>query len=159
MRISALSFHPLHRPSWRSGGATAHERWSWDFVADGTRLSTVFSGDRMAALGAGTPAWNQQVAEKLLGHSDPDLPPNRVALYVCPECFDLGCGAITAALERTPDRVTWSDFRLENDLRDLVDPRKFAIGPFTFDRAAYEAAIRAASVTPVGPSAVPLLAS
>jgi hypothetical protein len=45
---------------------------------------------------------------RLQGETQPDYPPNRVAIYVCPECGDLGCGAITVAVSREEGTVIWS---------------------------------------------------
>jgi hypothetical protein len=41
-------------------------------------------------------------------------------LYVCPECGDLGCGALTAKVGRDGDYIVWSDFAFETGLD--VDP-------------------------------------
>ena len=42
---------------------------------------------------------------RLLGRLPADLPPGRVAVFVCPECADLGCGAVTVRLELQDDVV------------------------------------------------------
>ena len=80
----------------------------------------------------------------LLRERPPELASGRVPLFVCPVCGDLGCGAITAAVEWTADTVVWRDLRWEvnyetdeDDDEDLV----FA-GPLIFDRAQYEAEVR-----------------
>src|SRR5215216_2128667 len=96
--LSRLELAPLHRPGWRSGDVSVTERWSWDFVVDGRSLNAHISDDVAGVLGWGDAAWEEGVVEKLLGRAPPDLPPDRVALYVCPECGDLGCGAVTASL-------------------------------------------------------------
>lgn len=57
------------------------------------------------------------------------LDTGRVYLYVCGECGDLGCGAITAALEVKPDRITWSQFAWE-DGYDPVEPIENAPASF-----------------------------
>jgi len=55
---------------------------------------------------AGFPA---EAVGQLLGEVSSSLPDGRVALYVCPECGDLGCGAVTALVERANDDVVWRD--------------------------------------------------
>ena len=35
-----------------------------------------------------------------------------MAIYVCPICGDLECGAITARIEREADEIVWRDFAL-----------------------------------------------
>jgi hypothetical protein len=36
-------------------------------------------------------------------------------MYVCAECGDLGCGAVTAAVEVGDDKVVWRDFGYQNN--------------------------------------------
>jgi hypothetical protein len=61
----------------------------------------------------------------------------RVALLGC-ECGESGCWPFVARIDAGDDRVTW---------RDFAQPQRpqwsyAGFGPFVFDRAAYEAAIR-----------------
>jgi hypothetical protein len=76
---------------------------------------------------------------------DPRLEPGRAALLLCAECGDLDCGAVTARVTASDERVTWTDFRWDgasetepDDLLPELDPG------FTFDRHAYERTIREA---------------
>ena len=73
-----------------------------------------------------------------LGEPDPILEERgRAAVLTC-TCRCYGCGGAAARITiEDDDVVTWSDFRLANS--DTLVP----IGPFRFDRAAYEAAIAA----------------
>ncbi|MFD0662877.1 hypothetical protein [Thermocatellispora tengchongensis] len=58
---------------------------------------------------------------------------------MCPECGDLGCGAVTAAVEFSPGQVVWRDLGRQTDYCDQVDHDAFSgIGPFVFERAPYE---------------------
>jgi hypothetical protein len=65
-------------------------------------------------------------------------------LFVCPECGDLGCGAITVAISAHGDTITWSDFRYENNYDATITTRYADVGPFRFDAAAYRNALEAA---------------
>jgi hypothetical protein len=67
------------------------------------------------------------------------LAPGRIPLLVCAVDGDLGCGALTAALDVGAAEVTWSDFLWEVG---IVEPRpvEHLDQPVTFDRAHYEAA-------------------
>lgn len=85
-----------------------------DFVIDGVPLA-----DRIRRLGFDmvSPLWvNNATAapsvlesvERLLGRLPGDAPLGRVSVYVCAECGDLGCGAVTVQLSFTAQCVTWS---------------------------------------------------
>lgn len=63
----------------------------------------------------------------------------RVAVLTC-TCGNFGCGEATALVEFEDGRVRWSDFHGAN-FGAPVD-----LGPFEFDRAAYDAALAAAQV-------------
>ncbi|MGW0590039.1 hypothetical protein [Streptosporangium sp. NPDC002607] len=79
---------------------------------------------------------------RLLGRCESPLDDGRVPLYVCPECGDLGCGALTVVVEVSSDHVVWRDLGWQTDYCDEVDYDDFTtIGPFVFERAQYEAAL------------------
>lgn len=67
------------------------------------------------------------------------LAPGRIPLLVCAVDGDLGCGALTTALDVGAAEVTWSDFLWEDG---IFDPRpvEHLDRPVTFGRANYEAA-------------------
>jgi hypothetical protein len=56
-----------------------------------------------------------KAVDRLSLESDADLPNDRRSLFVCAECGDLGCGAITISVKRAVDTVVWSDFGYENN--------------------------------------------
>ena len=153
--LARFELAPLHR----RGGGGKTERWTWDFVVDGRSLHAQVGGDVVGALGWGDAASQAAVVEKLMARAAPDLPPDRVALYICPECGDLSCGAVTASVVREGDIVTWRDFAWERDWEDAPDHgERIAVGPFRFDRGAYGRVLRAAAQTPPGPGTPPLAA-
>lgn len=152
--LSRLELAPLHRP--RSGGKT--ERWSWDFLVDGKSLHARIGGDVIGALGWGDAAWESAVIERLQGRAAPDFPPDRVALYVCPECGELDCGAVTASVTRDGDVFTWSNFAFQNGLEIANDLQRIALEPFLFDRSAYGRLLREALRNTPGPESLPLTA-
>lgn len=100
------------------GNVTKHpESHYLDFVIDGHALTEQLP----MAHGMVTPlnrAWLSTVGEaieQLQGARDTSgLPPRRIAVFVCGQCGDLGCGAITAALHLEPGRASWSDFAYDN---------------------------------------------
>ena len=72
-----------------------------------------------------------------LGRPEPELAEDgRAAVLTC-TCRIYGCGGTSARINIMDDVVTWDDFRHANSRRIVP------IGPFTFDRRAYEAAIAA----------------
>jgi hypothetical protein len=72
----------------------------------------------------------------LLGRPSDDLAiDGRSALFICPECGDLGCGAVLARITVREDVVVWDDF-IHGNTWDPEDTR-FSL-EFTFDRVAYE---------------------
>jgi hypothetical protein len=137
---SRLELASLHRRGGISeGGGRVTERFSTDFVVDDHRLSALVNRDVASCLGWGDRAWQDQVVKKLLLRGEPDFLPNRYALYVCPECGDLGCGALSAVVERDGEFVVWRDFAWANNYEEMVDRGGFEhLGPFRFEFIAYE---------------------
>lgn len=70
------------------------------------------------------------VARLLLG-APPDLASGRVSLYVCPDCGDLSCGAVTVCIQRNADVVTQSDFWHEGNHEGVVSDNRLLedLGP------------------------------
>jgi hypothetical protein len=54
------------------------------------------------------------------------------SIYGCPECGDIGCGAITVTIIKSDNSYTWTEFGYENNhapqMMDLDSYR--AVGPF-----------------------------
>ncbi|MEH2541929.1 hypothetical protein V1278_005049 [Bradyrhizobium sp. AZCC 1577] len=67
---------------------------------------------------------------------------HRVSLFVCPECGDLACGAITVFVSRNDVVVQWSDFAYDNGYE--AGTKLTHVGPFEFEWSAYLTAIRRA---------------
>ena len=149
--VSRLELALLHRPGRKlSEAAYETERVSFDFVVDDQRLSALIPRDVASCLGWGTPAAQSQNVAKILLRGEPDVPPNRYALYVCPECGDLGCGALTAVIERDGDAIIWRDFAWQNNYEDKVWREGFEdLGQFRFDAPSYERLLLGASLSSV----------
>jgi hypothetical protein len=80
---------------------------------------------------------------QLLGDAPGDLQDGRVAAFVCPECGDLRCGAITVRPVIGPGEVAWHDSGWQSDYDSAVDRSQLADLPsVTFDRAEYERTLR-----------------
>ncbi len=62
----------------------------------------------------------------------------RTALYICPECGDLGCGAVTLLVQREAGLIIWKDFGIQNNYEEVIHTDGFEdIGPFTFEGKQY----------------------
>ncbi|HKO41997.1 MAG TPA: hypothetical protein VJU84_01800 [Pyrinomonadaceae bacterium] len=128
----------------REGGGGCTQRDFLDFVVDGQPLSELV-GDQASCLGWFVPEENAKAVRRLLLEEPADLPNNRRTLYVCPECGDIGCGAVTVVVEQLGNKIIWRDFGFENNYDNVIQRMGFGrIGPFTFDHRSYEQTIRRA---------------
>jgi hypothetical protein len=139
-RLSTLNLVKRDR---HVSGPDRVDRSFLDFVVDGLSLYDEIGrrSDRVSTLWISPPAADeeQKAVRRLLRHEQGDLPGDRVSLYVCPECGDVGCGAITLKIEFAVDDVIWSDFGYENTHEESIDRASYgSIGPFRFSRQAYE---------------------
>lgn len=79
------------------------------------------------------------VVERFSGRlGDACLSDGRIKVLVCPECGDIGCGALTARLEVTDSQVSWTHWMWEFD-RGYAEPEPVPEIPnFYFQRVAYD---------------------
>lgn len=139
MKISTLKLEWKRR----EGGGGKTQRDYLDFVVDGVSLSEKIGGDLVSCLGWLVPEQNKKAVNQLMLKAESDLPEHRYALYVCPECGELGCGAITAVIEKVDDTIIWRDFAFENDYDGEIQPID-EVDKFIFDRAQYRNTLRSA---------------
>jgi hypothetical protein len=149
-RRSVLSLVPaLRRGEALPGGAYRTRVEFLEFVIDDVRLGEVIRdrdggatvlSDLVSVL---VPAWPDgflvRQAWRLMGQAPAELADGRLALYVCPECGDLGCGAVTVTVHWTGSEVVWADPGWQTDYEPEVDVEGFeGLGPFRFDRRQYD---------------------
>ena len=108
----------------------------YEFDISEKPLSTILKVDLKQLTGIFTPEGSDSgyfVAQlaKFLGK----LATEKILLYVCADCGDLGCGALTAQISFTENSVVWSDFAYENTSETLENYQE--IGPFEFEKEAY----------------------
>lgn len=131
-----------HRPSeiFQSGSSKT-ARQAIDFIVSGQSLGELVNQsfpDQIGVLGwMGDNAFESQQINEFLGLISPALPTGRTLFYVCPECGDIGCGAITAEIEFTVQGVIWKEFGYETDYSEPELKGYTYIGPFVFDRNEY----------------------
>jgi hypothetical protein len=86
--------------------------------------------------------WITAAAERLVLKAEADAPENRRTLFVCSECADLGCGAITIEIARKGHLYVWHSFGYENTYEDDLHLANYqTIGPFEFEAIDYEKTI------------------
>ena len=123
-------------------GDPANSRRFHDYVISGVRLSTMIEArDNIGVFGwLGEPA-QVAFARQFLGEELSRLAPGRVAIFVCPECGDLGCQCISARLIEDRDSFTWTDFGFEADY-DGGPVHLLDVRPLRFAKEPYRAAMR-----------------
>lgn len=138
-------------PAMRAGGVLANgvfqvHRDFVDFIVDGRPLLFQLSDlDAVSPLASDVPPaiFTAQVRSLLL-EADAPLPGGRYVIYGCPDCADLACGAVTAAIARDGDDYIWRDFAWQTDEHaDLELNGYHGIGPFRFQGDEYRAALGA----------------
>lgn len=145
---SELRLVPRDRVVEVSDWGTQTPRRFLDFAVDGGSLY-----DQLVDLGMDyiSPLWvdedaeaqNVAAVERLLGEAPSDLPDNRVAVYGCPECFDLGCGAVTVRLTVSDQYVRWDSWAYQKDYDQTLDTSEVGHLPgLEFERSAYERSLR-----------------
>ncbi|HEX9058805.1 MAG TPA: oxidoreductase [Clostridia bacterium] len=131
----------------RKGGVNKTEIWFADLIINEVSLYKLLKDrgfDLISCLGWSFIDIQQNEIDKFLLKGLPDFKNYRYAIYVCPECGDLGCGAISIKIERQGEIVIWSDFGFEDNLEiEAVKYDKLKdIGPFYFRYDNYEGIIK-----------------
>ena len=127
-----------------SGRGSQIKRAFFDFVVDGVSLYEELGrrSDLISTIWIDPPMSReeqQRAIRRMVTLEPGDLPNGRVSLYVCPECGDLGCGAISVQIDVTGDKIRWSDFGYENNYEHHVErDSDSSVGPFDFSRPVYE---------------------
>ncbi|MFH8791400.1 oxidoreductase [Streptomyces sp. NPDC017941] len=137
-------------PAMRAGGVLANgdcqvHRDFVDFVVNGRPLLFQLADlDAVSPLASDIPpAIFTAHVRRLLLEAEAPLLDGRYVIYGCPECEGLGCGAVTAVIERGGDGgddYVWRDFAWQTSARaDLPLNGYHGIGPFRFRGAEYRA--------------------
>ncbi len=91
----------------RRVGSSQTPRRFLDYIVDGASLYERHGADFISCLGWLAPGEDDAAAARLLRDAPPDAG-DRVAVYVCPECADLDCGAVTVVVERHGPAIVWA---------------------------------------------------
>ncbi|MCX5229932.1 hypothetical protein [Streptomyces sp. NBC_00233] len=130
-----------------------------DLVVDGRallhRLDEAEGVDTVSPLAGDLPPALR--AEHVRGLLAPDvdagpvapLPDGRRVIYSCPDCADLGCGAVTAVVEHDGEDVVWRDFAWQTG--PTADPAREGypgVGPYRFHRSTYRTVLQRLGTPP-----------
>jgi hypothetical protein len=115
-----------------------------DFVVSGRSLYGEFRRrgyDVVPRLGSDLVPVDVETRALLLLEKEGDTPSGRVALYRCPLCGDLGCGAIAVRIARQGRGILWSEFAWETGYGDIWPIER--LGPILFSEQQYRQALLA----------------
>ncbi len=129
--MNKLEFKNAVRP----GDSNKPERHYLDFIISGRLLRDILNlgkSDLISPFG-----WLENKAEDKLAKQEltlrkkSSLDTGRIMLYVCPECGDIECGAITAIVVDCGDRIIWKEFGYEtgrgiSELYSTIQPIEFS---------------------------------
>lgn len=119
-----------------------HKVETIDFLIDNNSLLSMLvrkfggHGDYAGCFSKGWASLNKDSKAKLLLEKGSDTADGRIAVYVCPECADIGCGAFCCNIEQMDDYYIWKDFAYENDYEDARIIH--GMGPYCFNKILYE---------------------
>jgi hypothetical protein len=148
-----LDIAVLHRPGEKDRHGFRNERWSVDFLVGSRSLFDLLGCQKRDLSGAFLTKRDkifrrtkENAATREL-FSDVGAGGIRLPLYVCPECGDLGCGALTCEAFQVGDKIVWSNFGFETAIAEYTpDFASYAeVGPFEFDSHQYAETIARAA--------------
>ncbi|MBB1287421.1 hypothetical protein HRH25_23810 [Flavisolibacter sp. BT320] len=123
----------------RKGGLGKSEVHYQDIMIDGQSLLDILEKggeDLVAPFGkVYIPAYAEKVMRIFQLREVSDLDDKRVMFYVCPECGDIGCGAITGKIVEEGDKIIWFDFAYETGAG--IEEQLEQVSPIEFERDAY----------------------
>jgi hypothetical protein len=121
-------------------GANQTPREYFDFFVSGISLKTTLNietADYITLFGWGTDQeYDRHVLNVFRLKEKSQLDSGRVMIYVCPECGDIDCGAITATIKDFGDRIIWTDFGYETNYGGLTETYD-NVKPIEFERSSY----------------------
>ena len=148
--LSTLNLALAHRRHEDLGNrASRSARTYLDFIVDGKSVGSALKNADFDLVSVFTAEWTsesvERAARRLLLQEASDFPNARHSLYVCGECGDLGCGAVTVVVETAEDAVIWRDFGYENTYEGFVRFDKLRhLGPYRFSLQRYRHTIESA---------------
>jgi hypothetical protein len=85
------------------------------FAINGRPLGELVAlGDNVCVLDTADRARARRAARQLRGAAPSEFASGRIPIYVCAECGDLGCGAVTVRVTELDDCFLWSELSIES---------------------------------------------
>jgi hypothetical protein len=135
MKYDQLSFVEAERVS---GRRTLY----LDFAISGQPLREIVEpGDFIGLFGWLDRSFELTFFARLLLREPSELPSGRVPIYICAECADLGCGAVTTRITKNDDSFVWSDFGFETNYENDCANSYSHVRNFVFQKTAYYRAL------------------
>lgn len=116
------------------------EQVYWDFVVNGKSLLDYLYPvgiDLISPFGwIDNKEYEQQILREFCVEILPESENDRTMFYVCPECADISCGAITGKIvENAEGYIVWKDFGYENDYEGILE--RYDNVSFSFEKTHY----------------------
>lgn len=137
--FATLELHRKKRPSQEfTDGMRKTEREFLDFVINGQSLWQICEEERFDIVSClWLPTIFESNVKRLLLEAPPSLSDGRCAIYICPECGGIDCGALVVRIEMLSDRVIWRDFAFVNSYEEYPLESFKIFDPVVFDLDAY----------------------
>jgi hypothetical protein len=129
----------------RNGGGGRTRRDYLDFIVNGKSLHDLLgTGDNIGCLGWLPLHVEQVILEQLKTERLSELGNDHYSIFICAECGDIGCGALTVQIEKTEDGFVWKNFGYQNNYDEsMSDFESYeTIGPFHFKSPQYLEALK-----------------
>ena len=115
----------------------------YDFMIDGRSLFDICEMEgvgRIGSLGWGVNLNYQKslVHQFLNEETNQELDSERIMLFVCSECGDIGCGGTTFRLVETEREIIWKKFGDEDELEKVDFSEYKHVGSFSFEKSEYK---------------------
>lgn len=124
----------------RQGSSNKTERHYFDYFVSGQSLLKLLGVDSYDLITPVCPNmttdFEKDLVNEILLRKKASLETGRIMLYVCPECADIDCGAITANIKDLGDKIVWKEFGYETGYGGVTE-EYLNIDPIEFERQNY----------------------
>jgi len=119
----------------------AESRIFYDVIVDGKSLFEQFidaESDMVGNLGFyNNVDLNLKTIDEYQLKGKSELESGQNMLFVCRECGDIGCGAITVKVDQTENGITWSNYKWENGYEESYESDFIDFKTLEFEKNEY----------------------